>query len=70
MISILLIIALLLIILFSFLVGWVISLHSKRFGLPEDPSFKRVFNIFKIGSIVIISFSAFFLILNLFVNSH
>lgn len=70
MISILLIITLLLIILFSFLVGWAISLHSKRFGLPEDPSFKRVFNIFKIGSIVIISFSAFFLILNLFVNSH
>jgi hypothetical protein len=70
MISILLVIALLFIILFSFLVAWAISLHSKRFGLPEDPSFKRIFNIFKIGSIVVISFSTFFLILSLFVSTH
>jgi len=65
MIAILLITSLLFIILFSFLVGWTISLHSKRFGLPKDPLFKRIFNIFTIGSIVIISFAAFFLILNL-----
>jgi len=70
MISILLIIALLFIVLFSFLVGWAISLHSKRFGLPEDLSFKRIFNIFKIGSIVIISFAILFLILILFISSH
>lgn len=73
MISILLIIALLallFIVLFSSLVGWTISLHSKRFGLPEDPSFKRIFNIFKIGSIVIISFAILFLILILFISSH
>jgi len=70
MISLILIIVLLLVIFISLLVGWAISLHSKRFGLPEDPSFKRIFNIFKIGSIVIISFGVLFLILNLFIISR
>lgn len=65
MISLFLIIVLLLVIFVSFLVGWAISLHFRRFGLPGDPIFKRVFNVFKIGSIAFIGLGILFLIINL-----
>lgn len=65
MISLFLIFVLLLVIFISLLVGWAISLHFRRFGLPGDPSFKRIFNIFKIGSIILIGLGALLLILNL-----
>jgi len=65
MISQILIFVFLLVIFLSFLIGGAIFLHFRRFGLPGDPIFKRIFDIFIIGSVILISFSALFLILNL-----
>jgi len=65
MISQFLIFVFFLVVFLSFLIGGAIFLHFKRFGLPGDPIFKRIFNIFKIGSIILISFGVFFLILNI-----
>ena len=65
MFTIILIIILLIVICMTLLVSWAFSLHFKRFGLPEDPGFKNIFNIFKTGSIVIICLGVLFLILNI-----
>jgi len=65
MISQFLIFVFLLVVFLSFLIGGAIFLHFKRFGLPGDLNFKRIFNIFKIGSIILVGLSTLLLILNL-----
>jgi len=68
MIAIILIIILLIVICMTLLVVWAFSLHLKRFGLPGDPDFKKIFNIFKTGSFILIGLGILFLILNIIVG--
>ena len=64
MIALILVIILLIVICMTLLVGWAISLHYKRFGIVGDPSFKRIFNVFRIGSAILICLALLFIILN------
>lgn len=65
MISLFLIFVFFLVVFLSFLIGGAIFIHSKRFGLPDEQRFKRILDIFKIGSAILISLSALFLALNI-----
>ena len=67
MITLILLILLLIVIIMTVLVGWAISLHYKRFGIVEDPSFKRIFYAFKIGSVIIVCLALLLLILDLLI---
>ena len=66
MIALILIFLSIAVISFSVISAIVIFYHFKRFTLSADPNVKKVLNIFKFGTTILILLNFFFLTLNLF----